>query len=389
MNFWESVRVAWRGLAANKLRSALTMLGIVIGVAAVVAMVGVGQGASRLVSSQIEGLGSNLILLTPMRFEGGRLYARDAEDLLQRVPTISAAVPSVTSRETTGWQSTTYETSVQGVTADLPVVRNYRVALGRFLVAQDVASRRKVAVLGQTVVKELCGGTAPLGREISIRGEPFTVVGVLASKGSSMGNDDDDVIFIPVSVAQRMKGTNEVEMIFLQAKSGDVAALAVGHLRAIFRAKFQREDAIQVTSQDEILSAVSTTTRTFTIMLGAIAGISLLVGGVGIMNIMLVSVTERTREIGIRKALGARSRDILAQFLIEAVVLSVTGGMVGIIIGEVGASLLSRLGGWSSGISLSTIAIAFIFSAGVGLFFGVFPANRAAGLAPIESLRHE
>lgn len=389
MGWRESVRVAWRGLSGNKLRAALTMLGIIIGVASVVALVAVGQGATRQVSSQIERLGSNLIVVTPVSSRGGRLSLEDAEELVARVPTITAAVPSVGFTATAKWQTFTHETTVEGVTGDLPAVRNYRVEGGRFLGPPDVAARRKVAVLGQKVVGELFAGTSPLGREVMVSGEPFTVVGILEAKGASMGRDQDDVIFIPVTVAQRMAGTNQVGLIYVKAAGPDEAPLAVGHLEAIFRSKFRREDAVQVTSQDQLLSTVSDTSRTFTIMLGAIAGISLLVGGVGIMNIMLVSVAERTREIGVRKALGARNRDILAQFLIEAVLLSVLGGVAGILAGMGGARFISRAGGWATEVSLPAVLVAFLFSAGVGLFFGVYPAHRAAVLDPIQALRHE
>lgn len=389
MEWSESLRVAWRGLSANRLRAALTMLGVVIGVGAVVAMVAVGQGAARQVSSQIERLGSNMIIVTPAPSRGGRLYLEDAEELLKRVPTITAAVPSVGFTAKAKWKTATHEATVEGVTEDLPAVRNYQVERGRFLSREDVASRRKVAVLGQTVIGELFAGTSPLGQEISIMGEFFTVVGVLEAKGASIGRDQDDVIFIPVTVAQRLSGSNRVGMIYVKAAGPKDAPLAVGHLKAIFRARFRREDAVQVTSQDQLLSTVSNTARTFTVMLGAIGGISLLVGGVGIMNIMLVSVAERTREIGIRKAVGARNRDILAQFLIESVLLSVIGGLAGIWLGIGGAGLLSRVGGWATAVSFPAVLTAFLFAGGVGLFFGVYPAHRASVLDPIEALRHE
>jgi putative ABC transport system permease protein len=385
----EGFRLAWKAIYSNKVRSFLTALGIIIGVAAVIALVSVGQGASAQVTAQIEGLGSNLIVVTAGRMAGGRLYASDAAELVERVPSILRAVPSISSSCKVKWRNVSEDSVLEGTTQDYPEVRGRAVASGRFLTAEDVAQRQKVAVLGQTVVESLFDGRSPIGETITVSGHPFTVVGTLERKGSSMGQDQDDLVLVPVSVAQRMLGRNEVGSIFVQARSPAESAIATQHITAIYLKKFGREDAIRATSQEQLLSTIGSMSQTLTLMLGAIAGISLVVGGIGIMNIMLVSVSERTREIGVRKAVGAKGRDILTQFLIEAVVLSLAGGVIGILLGAGASRTLSRLAGWPSRVSASAVAIAFLSAAGTGLFFGVYPAARASQLDPIEALRRE
>ena len=388
MSFWEVFRMASTSLRGNKLRSFLTALGIIIGVGAVIAMISIGQGASKDISDRISGMGSNLIIVSPLR--GSSLKPEDAAELLERVPTITHAVPSVTFSTTAKWQSNTYSTSIEGTNPDFPAVRNIKIANGRFFNEEESKSRTKVAIIGQTVVTELFGeGSRPLGEKILIKGQSFTVLGILEKKGSSMGRDSDDTILIPVTVAQRLSGSQQVGSLYLKAKGVEEAKLAVAQITAIYDQKFRRENSMRVTSQDELLETVNTTTRTFTFMLGAIAGISLLVGGIGIMNIMLVSVTERTREIGIRKALGAKRKHIMAQFIIESIFLSISGGLLGIALGIGLSKAVSNLAQWTTVLSPAAILVSFLFALGVGLFFGVYPAYKAAHLDPIVALRHE
>lgn len=388
MNFWEIFRMASTSLRGNKLRSFLTALGIIIGVGAVIALISIGQGASKNISDSIASMGSNLIIVSPLR--GTTLKLEDTTDLLERVPTISYAIPSVSYSATVKWQSNTYNTSIEGTTPDYPPVRNVKVTSGRFFNEEESKARTKVAVIGQTIVTEIFGeGARPLGENILINGQSFTVLGILEEKGSSMGRDSDDTILVPVTVAQRLSGSQQISSLYLKAKSADEAELAVAQITAIYEQKTRREDSIRVTSQDQLLETVNTTTQTFTFMLGAIAGISLLVGGIGIMNIMLVSVTERTKEIGIRKALGAKRKHIMAQFMIESVFLSTSGGLLGIALGIALAKAVANLGQWATVVSLEAIVISFFFALGVGLFFGVYPAYKAAHLDPIVALRHE
>lgn len=393
MNLFESLKVAWQSLMGNRLRSGLTMLGVIIGVGAVIALVAIGQGASQQITSQIQQLGSNVITVMPRGNTAARLTLADVRELAERIPTVTRTVPSLSRSMTVKWQNKTFETTVEGTGDGYTDIRNSPVAIGRFFFEKDVEGRRKVAVLGKKVHVELFGDTNPLQQSITINGEAFTVIGVMSAKGQGMGLDYDDRVLIPVSSAQRLFGTNRVSSILVQAQSAEVAPATVARIQAIYQKKFPvrtpgREEAVIVFSQDQLLSTVGDASRTFTVMLGGIAGISLLVGGIGIMNIMMVSVTERTREIGIRKALGAKKRDILTQFLVESVFLSVFGGIIGILLGIGGARAMSVFN-FSSNLSGGSIALAFSFSAVVGLFFGVYPAMKAANLDPIEALRSE
>lgn len=387
MNIWEGIRMAASALRGNKLRSLLTALGIIIGVSAVIAMISVGQGATKSVADSISSMGSNLIIVTPLR--GVSLTAEDAEELLERVPSIVKALPSVSAGITAKYGSKTYDTSMEGTTQDYPEVRASTISSGRFITKQDLDLRANVAVVGQTIVTELFSGQSPLGKTLSIRGQSFTVIGVLAKKGASMGRDADDIVLVPLTSYQRLLGSKNISTLNLQARSAEEAPLAVNHVTAVFKKIHRREDSVRVMSQDELLETVNSATQTMTIMLGAIAGISLLVGGIGIMNIMLVSVTERTREIGIRKAVGAKRRNIMFQFIIESVFLSVGGGLLGIILGMGIAGVISVLGGWTTVLSPVSILVSFLFSVSIGLFFGIYPAYKAANLDPIVALRHE
>ncbi len=386
---FEILAVAWAGVVGNKLRSLLTMLGVIIGVSAVIVLVSVGQGASAQISGQIQGLGSNMIMVNANRSLGGKLEVADAEEMVRRVPYLSKAVPLVTSSVTAKWQDKSYDTALMGVTQDFPEVRNFAVQRGGFITAEHVAARTKVAVLGQTVVDRLFDGQNPLGQTIHLAGGVFTVIGVMEPKGASFGQDNDDQIYVPVTAAQRLIGTNRVSTIYAQARSAQDAPLAVAEIKAIWGAKFKNQDALRIMSQDQILQTVSNVTGIMTFFLGSIAGISLLVGGIGIMNIMLVSVTERTREIGIRKAIGAKRRHVLGQFLTEAVILSMAGGLIGVSLGIAGSRLVSKVGGISTSVTLSSVLLSFGFAAAVGMFFGMYPAVKASKLDPIEALRYE
>jgi putative ABC transport system permease protein len=389
LSFWEWVKIAFKSIGANKLRSALTTLGIIIGVSAVIALVSVGQGASQEISARFESMGSHLIMIRPVRSAGGDLFIEDAYELEERIPSIEFAVPTVNFSATIKYQNKSYDTSVEGVNSGFPEVRNHNPVSGRFLIPQEIELRSRVVVLGQTVVKEIFGSQDPLEETVYIRGQPFVVVGVMEAKGTTMGVDSDDIAYIPVTTAQRLSGTSSVNTIYVKAKSAADAKIAVSHITLLYSKKFPREDAVRITSQDELLTAIGETTQTFTILLGAIAGISLLVGGIGIMNIMLVSVTERTREIGIRKAIGAKRRDIMGQFLIESILLCVAGGFIGILLGVTASRFISRVAGWTTAISPGAVILAFAFAAAIGLFFGAYPARKAAALDPIEALRYE
>ena len=391
MNLFESFRLAFNGLRANKMRSFLTMLGVIIGVGAVIALVSVGTGASQEVTTQVEALGSNLVIVMPASARGRDLRVEDAATIEERVAGVAHAVPSLRESATVIWTGRSIDTDVVGTTEFLPEVQSHPVGQGRFLSGQDVLYRRFVAVLGATARNNLFGLRDPMGQEIYISGYPFTVIGVMAEKGEGglFTPDPDDRVLIPVTTAQRLLGTNKIGSIYVSVNQGANADLATNHIQRIFEVRFGDAEAVQVFSQQQILAAVGSVTGILTMLLGAIAGISLLVGGIGIMNIMLVSVTERTREIGVRKAVGARSRDILAQFLVESVIISLVGGAIGIALGMLGSAAISRLGNVPSVVSLSWVAIAFGFAAAVGVFFGIYPAMQASRLDPIQALRHD
>ncbi|MDI3317849.1 MAG: ABC transporter permease [Bacillota bacterium] len=392
MSWVESIWDALLRIGENKLRTFLTMLGIIIGVAAVILLVSVGQGACSSVTAQLEGLGSNLISVTPAG--GVQLTAADAQELVGRVPTITAAVPVVTvPNGTVARGRLSYATTVEGTWPQYAAIRDLKVARGRFLQALDENRRLPVAVIGQTVAQELFGGGPAVGQTMEVDGTEVTVVGELAPVGSSFGQNNDDVVFIPLSLAQELAGTDRVGQIMAQARSSQDAQLAANHIATVMDLEHgqpgESQPPVRVFNQTQLLSALGTATQTLTLMLAAIAAISLVVGGIGIMNIMLVTVSERTREIGIRKALGATRRNILAQFLTESAVLSLAGGVVGMAVGTAGSLVIDRLMGFPAVVSWSAILGAFAFAAAVGLFFGVYPAMRAAALDPVEALRYE
>lgn len=403
--FWESVTIALEGLKANKLRSILTMLGIIIGVGAVIAMVSLGMGVQEKVRSSIAGLGSNLLIVLPggttasgarMAYgTGARLTYEDAVAVQKSVSNIAAIAPSVSRTYQVVYGNQNWTTSVEGTTVDFMTVRNFSVAEGGPFDNRDMETRSRVAVIGKTVADNLFYGDSPIGKTIRVNKAPFRVVGVLESKGQSAGGmDQDDIIFIPLTTAQqRMMGITYVQRISIQAMTEDsvnqVQDDVTEVLRARHRIKPGEESDFSVRNLSAVMEAAEETTGTITLLLGFIAAISLLVGGIGIMNIMLVSVTERTREIGIRKALGATYNNILLQFLIESVVIGVLGGLLGIGLGVVSSYIISSFAGWGTVISVGAIFLAFGFSVAIGLFFGIYPARKAALLDPIEALRYE
>jgi putative ABC transport system permease protein len=409
VNLLEAVLVALRGLAANRLRTALTMLGIVIGVAAVIAMTSIGEGAQRRVANQITSLGTNLVLVFPRRPSSteliglsGRspgLVTSDAEAIAARVPTAALVAPSIDVRNAAVTRlDQSFEGSIEGTTPAYARIRNFGVARGRFVTQADLDDWRQVAVLGVEAAAALFpGGADPIGQDVRIRDERFVVVGVMQPKGQVFFTNFDEKVFIPITTAaKRLTGDEKLGSVQVEATDPSAVVETRAAVEALLRERHQGVPDYRIRSQDEFLATLRQTITTFQLLLGGIATISLLVGGIGIMNIMLVSVTERTREIGVRKAVGATRGDILNQFLIEAVVISVVGGLVGIAVGvglgEAVAGFLSEgLPGdrWESVVSPSAISLAVAFAVAVGVLFGLYPAARAAALDPVEALRYE
>ena len=403
--FGESVVIALSALVANKLRSILTMLGIIIGVGAVIAMISIGMGVQNQVETSIASLGSNLIMVVPgaASSSGARqaagsnitLTLKDSQAIAREVAGVSQVAPSVSSSYQVIAGNQNWTTRVQGTTPEYQTVRNTTVQSGSFITSQDVDTRNRVAVIGPTVAENLFGSTNAVGQSIRINNAPFRVVGILESKGEGGGGmDQDDIIIVPLTTAQeRLMGISYLHMISIQAERSDGIEQVQEDLSSLLRSRHKitgdKADDFQVRNMVSVMNTAAETTQTITLLLGNIAAISLLVGGIGIMNIMLVSVTERTREIGIRKALGAKYKDILLQFLIEAVVIGVVGGSIGIVLGIGASYLVSYFAGWQTVISSLAIIAAFGFSVGVGLFFGIYPARKAALLDPIDALRYE
>ncbi len=411
MNIIESVHIALRSLGANKLRSSLTMLGIIIGVMAVIAMLSIGRGAQAAVTSQITSLGTNLLFIRPgsTRQEGVRTAQGSAMTLtledaqaLNGVPYVIAVAPQIDGFAQLAYLGSNTAGRVVGVTPEYVEALNAAVAEGEFITSANVTARSAVVVLGAQVAQDLFQGASPVGQSVRINGQTFRVIGVMESKGGTGLLNSDTQVFMPVTTAgsrllgaNRFRGGNVVSQINVKITDPSVQDLVIEEISAILRDRHRIifEDDFSIQSQQDMLEAVNQVTGILTIFLGGVAAISLVVGGIGIMNIMLVSVTERTREIGIRKAVGARKRDILAQFLIEATILSMTGGLIGILFGAIIARLISgiQLGNTSltTVVDLDSVLLAVAFSVAVGLFFGSYPANRAAGLHPIDALRYE
>ena len=406
----QSIRIALRALRVNKLRSGLTMLGIVIGVGAVIAMVAVGSGATQRIQEQIASIGSNLLMVLPgsatsggMRMGFGStmtLTEDDARAIATEVPGVLTASGSMRGTAQVVFGNQNWSTAIQGTAPDYLEIRDWDLDSGRFFTQEDVDGATKVAVLGQTVKDNLFGDGEAVGQVVRIKKVPFTIIGILARKGqTSFGQDQDDVVIIPLSTAKkRVLGISQANARFvgvIQIKAAspdlltDIQGQTVDLLRQRHRLQPYQDNDFDVRNLAEMFAVQAASTKTMTVLLGAIASVSLLVGGIGIMNIMLVSVTERTREIGLRMAVGARSRDILGQFLIEAVTLALVGGILGILVGIGGSTLIALLANWSTLITPASIAVAFCSSAFIGIFFGYFPARKAAYLDPIEALRYE
>ncbi|MGE5676150.1 MAG: ABC transporter permease [Mycobacterium leprae] len=388
--FMESIRVAWLGITGNKMRTFLTMLGIIIGVSAVIALVSVGQGAQAQATAQITSLGSNLITVMP-RGNGYRIEEKDITQLKQMIPEIQYYLPSVTASQATVKASgDSFQVDIEGTGVDYPAVRERSVIQGRWFTQEEQNTRQPVAIIGTTTATNLFGRSNPLGQQIRFSGVTYTVIGVAEPKGTGMGGtDQDDRIFVPYTSMMRLLGYNRIPSLTLKVDKSDDSALVTQEVTDFYTNKFRNPNGARVQSQDQLLSTVNSMTQIFTLLLGAIASISLLVGGIGIMNIMLVSVSERTREIGIRKAIGAKNRDVMLQFLVEALILSLTGGAIGIGLGMAGASGLSKVMSFQTKVTTGSILLSFGFSMAVGLIFGLYPAYRASNLDPIEALRRD
>ncbi len=403
-----TLKISIRALWVNKMRSFLTMLGIIIGVGAVIAMLAVGTGASRKISQQIASIGSNLIIVIPgsitqggVRLGAGAqstLNRDDAEAIRRECPAVQAVSSEMRRAAQVVFGNQNWATAITGVEPGILEVRDWGLAEGRNFSEQDVRNATKVCLLGQTVADSLFGSMDPVGQIIRIRKIPFMVIGVLERKGQSpIGQDQDDVIYIPITTAQKkVFGTahaGTIGSIQVKAVSSEALPEAERQVTELLRQRHRigpgRDDDFTVRNLTSMLQVAEQSTRVMTLLLGAIASVSLLVGGIGIMNIMLVSVTERTREIGIRMAVGAKARDIRLQFIIEALTLSLIGGVAGILLGVSVSGILSVLAGWSTEVSVLSIVLAFGFSALVGIFFGFYPAYKASLLHPIDALRHE
>ncbi len=400
-----AVKIALRGLRVNKMRSGLTMLGIIIGVAAVITMLAVGEGVRVALAKSISSLGTNLIIVLPGSTTSGgartgtgnisTLVSADADAIMTECSAVADAAPIVRGGAQVVYEDNNWSTSVLGTSEDYGEVRDLAVSRGRFLIRQDVDGRLKNCLIGATVADELFGGADPLGKVIRIKKVPFTVVGILEKKGQNpMGQDQDDTVLVPYTTAQRrLFGITYVNAIMVKARSLPLMDKAVEQVTALLHQRHRipegEDDDFSIRNLTEMLTMAETQTKIMTALLGSIASVSLIVGGIGIMNIMLVSVTERTREIGIRMAVGARGRDILLQFLVEASVLSMTGGVIGIIIGFLASAAIGHFSRFQPEVTVVSVALSFGFAAAVGVFFGFYPARKAAGMDPIAALRYE
>ena len=400
----ESFLMAWASLIANKMRSILTMLGIIIGVAAVIALVSIGNGVKQDIQNSISSLGSNLLMVMPgaprtpgVRPSAGSMKSLKVSDYeaISKLDGVKAASPMTNGAYVVIYQNKNWTTSVSGVSYNYLDVNNWSMKSGRFLSEKNVQNRERVAVVGKTVVKNLFGDEDPVGAEIRVKNIPFRIIGVLNSKGSgAMGNDQDDMVIIPYTTAmERVEGVDYLRMIYVTGKDENGIDRLQSDIENLLRVRHGIKDTnlddFNIQNMNSIMETMEETTGTLTLFLGAVAAISLVVGGIGIMNIMLVSVTERTREIGVRKALGATYSVIVTQFLIEAVVISLMGGIIGIILGIGSSKLIGMASGMSTVISIPTIVMSFAFSMAIGLIFGIYPARKAAKLNPIDALHYE
>ncbi len=407
MTIIDIIEETYSALSGNKVRSGLTMLGIVIGISSVIAMVSIGQGAQGSIQASIQSIGSNLVLVTPGQQRGpgfqvsaGRGSARtltqeDADAIIKEVSLAKAVAPEISSRYQVTAKGTNTNTSIIGTTQDYPTVRNVEIDQGSFITEQNIRSLSKVAVLGPTARDDLFGeGADAIGQTIRIKNIEFKVIGITKAKGGSGFNNPDDAIFVPLSSAQRfLAGDQYVTTISVEAASADSMTDIQQQITDLLLARHHIADPtladFSTMNQADIIATASSITQTFTILLAAIAGISLLVGGIGIMNMMLTTVTERTREIGLRKAIGAKKKDISLQFLVEAVMLTFIGGLIGVLLGWTASFIITQLGILQTQVTISSVLLAFGVSAAIGIVFGYYPARRAASLNPIEALRYE
>ncbi|MBI4429987.1 MAG: ABC transporter permease [Ignavibacteriales bacterium] len=405
MNFKESFLTALGALVANKLRALLTMLGIIIGVAAVITMIAIGEGSQKAVTERIQALGSNLLFVSPGAQRGGgafviqfgtsvRLRNEDSEAIKRSSNAVEAVVPEFNRNAQVKYENRNWNTRIIGTTPDYEWVRNFYVADGRYFNNQEERAAAKVAVVGSTVAENIFQGVDPIGKTIRIAGQSFAIIGILETKGQSGFQNPDDQIIVPLSTAQRrIFGVDYLSQItakVVDQTRNDEAFYDIERvLRKSHKLREDQDNDFSIRNQADIISTLTETQQTFTFLLAGIAAVSLVVGGIGIMNIMIVSVTERTKEIGIRKAIGARRNDIMSQFLIESVVLSISGGFIGIILGIVASYLITTYGNLSPIISLNSVFISFLFASFVGIFFGIYPAWKAAESNVIDALRYE
>ncbi len=387
MNIKSVTKMAFQSILSNKMRTFLTMLGIIIGVFAVVVLISIGQGATSGVTESISSMGSNIISVSVFGRRASINYSDISE--FEKLKGVKSVTPVYTTNATVKYDLETTTVNITGGNENYMAINNYEIGSGRAISPVDVDYRNKVAIIGLTTAEDLFDKDNPINKEISINGEKYTVVGVLQDKGSSIAGDGNDIVIVPVTSLMRQYNTKSINSITIQANSAEESASAKENIENYLFDYFEDEDSYRVFSQDEMLKTISEVTGMLTTMLGGIAGISLLVGGIGIMNIMLVTVTERTREIGIRKAIGAGRANILIQFLIESSVMSGVGGVIGAVSGVAASYVVSNMMGISYKINIPVILGAFIFSLAVGVFFGLYPANKASKLKPVDALRYE
>lgn len=388
MRFSQTIKLAIKNIKSNKLRSALTMIGIIIGISSVIVLVGLGSGSTKQITSQVQSLGTNLISANTSG-SGSKQFTLDDVKDIEQIQGIAEAAPIISANTTVKVDKNSQSASVTGTTSNFLDIRNMTISEGRFIADLDVDYRGKVAVLGSDIAEQLYGFTDPVGKDIDIKGNTYEVIGVLKSQGSSMGNNTDDMVIIPSTTAIGLAGTRNVQNVYIKSSNNSNVDLVTNEVNQYLTSFFKSTDnSNRVMSQKQLLDTMSSITSTMTYLLGGIAAISLIVGGIGVMNVMLVSVSERTKEIGIRKALGGSRKDILIQFLIEALVLSSLGGAAGVLFGLAIGWVVTAFG-MSMAFSIPIVIIAFSFSLAVGIIFGMFPAYKASKLKPIDALRFE